>query len=55
MASTPTIDELAARVAVLEQLVLILGDRLLILAVHLGRLAERKEMRNVAHTAIDAR
>jgi hypothetical protein len=34
------------RVAVLERLVESLGDKLLILAAHLGRLSERKEKRN---------
>lgn len=35
------------RVAVLETLVFALGDKLLIVAEHLGRLAERPEARSV--------
>ncbi len=35
----------AERIAQLERLVMALGDKLLIVAEHLGRLAERKEVR----------
>jgi endonuclease/exonuclease/phosphatase family metal-dependent hydrolase len=39
------INELNDRIAVLERLVMALGDKLLILALHLGRLSERAEVR----------
>lgn len=41
--------QLAARIEMLERLVLTLGERLAIVAEHLGRLAERPDKRNVGH------
>jgi endonuclease/exonuclease/phosphatase family metal-dependent hydrolase len=38
-------DELRERVAALERLVLALADKLAVVAEHLGRLAERKDVR----------
>lgn len=39
------VKELRQRIDILERLVMSLGDKLLILAVHLGRLSERPELR----------